>query len=112
MRHQPGHAAVAIEERVNPQQAMVGPRSGNDRLGLADTPVGLLEALQESRDGTGANGDETADLDISFSQFARYNSVTFLGRRIFDPEKICWQQFAKATTNFADSLAAESTMVS
>ena len=49
MRHQPGDAAVAVEERVNPQQAVMRRRRRNDGLGLAELAVDLFEAFQEAR---------------------------------------------------------------
>ena len=84
---------------------MVGRRCGNDRFGLADAPVSLLEALQEAGQGAGAHGDVTADLDISLAQLARHYAVTFFGGWVFDPEKILGEQLAEAPMNFADSLS-------
>ena len=49
VRHQPRDAAVAVEERVNPQQAVMRRGGRDDGVGLAELAVDLFEAFQEAR---------------------------------------------------------------
>jgi hypothetical protein len=48
MGHQSRHAPIAIEEWMHPQQAVVG-RRRDDRLGLPQVSVDLLEPFEEAR---------------------------------------------------------------
>jgi hypothetical protein len=45
MRHQSGHAAIAVKERMNPKRALMGGSRGDNRFGSADLAVTFLEAL-------------------------------------------------------------------
>ena len=49
MRHQAGDAAVAVEERVDPQQPVMRAGGGEDRVGLAEPAIDGLEALKKAR---------------------------------------------------------------
>ena len=60
VRHQPRDTAVAIEERVNPGEAVVCRRRRDDSLGLAELAVDLFKALEEARHGGRADGDMDA----------------------------------------------------
>ncbi len=70
MRHQPRDAAVAVEERVNPQQAVMRGGGGEDCVGLAGMRVDALEAREEARQRAGADRDMLADLDVARAQLA------------------------------------------
>ena len=48
MGHQAGNAAIAVNKRMNPHQAMMRRRRAQDRIRLAEAAVNLLEALRES----------------------------------------------------------------
>ncbi len=104
VRHQPRDAAVAVEERVNPGEAVMCRRRRKDRLGLAELAVDLFEALQKARHGGRADGDVPADRDIAVAQFAGDDLDLFFRRRVFDPEQIFGQQFAEAAMDFADGV--------
>ncbi len=54
---EPGDAAVAVEEGVNPRQAVVRGRRRDDGLGLAEFAVDLFEALEEARHSGRADGN-------------------------------------------------------
>ena len=43
VRHQPGDTAVAVKERVNPQQPVMRRGGGEDRIGPAEAAVGVFE---------------------------------------------------------------------
>jgi hypothetical protein len=45
MRHQPRDATIAVKERVNPREAVMGRRRTENGLGLAEAAINLLEAL-------------------------------------------------------------------
>lgn len=48
VRHQPRHAAIAIDERMHPEQAKVGRGGGDNPIGRARIAVNVLEALKEA----------------------------------------------------------------
>ena len=87
---------------------MVGCRAADNGFGLAKSSVHVLEALQKAGQGTGADGDEAADLDVALSQFARYDTITFLCSRVFNPKKVVGQQIGKAAMNLANPFLLES----
>src|ERR1700722_4169190 len=91
-----------------PQHAMVDCRSGDDRLGLAEGPVYLLEAIEEAGQGTRAGGDVGPDLHVAPSQFAGDDTEPFFANRVIYPKQILGQQFTKAPVNLADSLRLDS----
>ena len=86
---------------------MVGGRGGEDRLGLAEASVHLLEALQEPRHRSGTDGHVPADDHVAPPQLARRNAEPFLGGRVLDPRQILGQRFAEAAMDFADSRGCE-----
>src|SRR5260370_32809089 len=86
---------------------MVGRSRRDDGLGLADISVNLLEALQEAGQGAGTDGDVGSDLYVARAQFAGNKADGLLGRRVFDPQEIVGQQFAKAPVHFADSFSLD-----
>ena len=49
VRHQARDAAIAVKERVNPEQPVVSAGRSDDRVGLAEFCVGFLEAGEEAR---------------------------------------------------------------
>ena len=65
MRHQPGDAAVAIEERVNPQQAVMRRGGRYDGVRLAEPAIDLFETVQEARQRGGADGDVPSHRDVA-----------------------------------------------
>jgi hypothetical protein len=107
MRHQPRDAAVAVEERVYPREAVMRGGSGKDRLGLAEPAVHLLKASEKARNGRRADGDMLANPDISLAQLARDNLHTLVCVRVFDPEQVFRQQFAEAPVNLADGVRSD-----
>ena len=66
----------------------MGGCGGNDGLGLADLAVDFREALQEPRNGSRADGDVPSDLNVTETQFARYQVYAFPGGLIFDPSEV------------------------
>src|SRR6201999_3052340 len=85
MRHQPRHAAVAVEERVYPRETVMRGGSGKDRLGLAEPAVHLLKSCEKAWNGRRANGDMTANPDISLAQLPRNDLHTLVRVQVFDP---------------------------
>lgn len=79
MGDQTGDAAVAIEKRVDPEQAVVDGGDGEDRFRFADLAVGLVETFQKTGDGAGADGDVVADSDIAGAKLAGDDGGAFLG---------------------------------
>src|ERR1700730_1146994 len=104
MRHQPRDAAVAVEERMYPREAVMRGRGGKDRLGLTEPAVRLLEPCEKARNGRRADGDMAANPDIGLAQLARNNLHTLVCVRVFDPEHVFRQQFAEASVNLANGV--------
>ena len=67
MGHQASDAPIAVEEGVNPQQAVMGGGGGQDRVGFAKIAVDGFEPVQETRHRAGAHRDVPADLHMSFA---------------------------------------------
>ena len=77
MGHQACNAAIAVNKRMNPHQAMMRRGSTQDRIRLAEVVVNLLEALQKTRHGAGTDSDMSTDLDVFAAQFAGDDPYTF-----------------------------------
>ena len=107
VRHQPRDAAVAVEERVNPQQAVMRRRRREDRVGPAEAAIDFLEALQEAGQGAGADRRDAADLDIAAAQFARHHRDLLFRLRVFDEEQIVREKFAETAVGFADAVGGD-----
>lgn len=90
MRGETGDSAVAVEERVDPEQSTVAGGDGHDLLGLGEPPclVGLTEAGQEPRHGARADGYVVADLDIRGAQLPRLNRLPLAGLRVDGPAQL------------------------
>src|SRR5580704_7255858 len=86
---------------------MMDRRGGDDRLGLAEIPVYLLEALQEAGQGAWTDGDMGSDPHVALSQLAGDDAKPLFGSGVFNPEKVLGQQLAKAAVNLADSLGLD-----
>lgn len=86
---------------------MVGGGAGEDGFGLAKIPVDVGEAVEESRERAGANGNMRPDLDIAPAQLTGHKSYSFLGRQVLDPKEIIRQQLAKATMDFANAFTRQ-----
>src|ERR1700733_6395426 len=104
MRHQPRHSAVAIHERMNPHQPMMGRGRRDDPIRLSEVAVRVFKAVKETGYGTGANGDVVSNLDIALAPLARHNANSLLACRVFDPKEILRQQFAESLMDFANAL--------
>jgi hypothetical protein len=65
MGHQAGHASVAIQERVNPQQPVVSRCRRKNRFGFSESAVDPLEALQKAHGRARTDGDMLSNLDIA-----------------------------------------------
>src|SRR5438045_8756525 len=96
MRHQPHDAAVAVEKWVDPREAMVCRGGGENRVGLAKAAIDFFEAFQEARYRGRADGDVAAHHDIAVTQLTLDDPYLFLRYRVFDPQEIVGQHFAKA----------------
>ena len=107
MRHQPGDAAVAVEERVNPQQAVMRGGGRNDGVRLAELAVDLFEAFQEARQCGGADGDVPSHRDIAVAQCARDDLDLFFCGRVLDPEQIVGQRLAEAAVDVCDRVGSD-----
>ena len=107
MRHQPRHAPVAVEEGVNPQQAVMGSGRGENRVRLAETAIGGRETLQETGHGARAHGAMPADPDMAFAQRAGHDPDALLRVRLFDPEQVVGQVLAKPAVDFHEALGRE-----
>ena len=58
---------VAVEERVNPQQAVMRGGGSQDRVGFAKIAVDSFEPVQETRHRARTHRDVPADLHMSFA---------------------------------------------
>lgn len=85
MRHQPRHAAVAIEKWMNPKEPMVRRSRRKNSIGLADAAVDGFKMGKEARDRAWANGDVTTYFDIVASERARNDAQAFVCFWLFDP---------------------------
>jgi hypothetical protein len=81
----PGDPAVAVEERVNPQQAMVRRCRRKDVVGPAQPPVGRREAFHEARQRAGADRDMVADLHVAQASLPRCEPDSLAGVGVGDP---------------------------
>jgi hypothetical protein len=72
---------------MNPGEAMMRGRGCENGLGLAEFAVDLFEALQEPRQGAGADGDMVADLNIVIAQRAGDHFPAF------DPQQMPWVRY-------------------
>ena len=70
VRHQTRDAAVAVKERVNPQQAVMRGGGGKDRVGPAEAAVDLLKSFEKARQRAGADRDVAAHLHVAAAQLA------------------------------------------
>src|SRR5665213_448688 len=107
MRHQARNAAIAVEKWVNPDEAVMRCRRRDYGFGLSEGAINLFETFQEARHSGRADGDVIADFDIGVTQFTGDYFQAFLRYRVFDPEKIVGQQFAKAAMNLADGVCGK-----
>jgi hypothetical protein len=81
-------ASVAIHKRMYPQQPVVSRSNRKDRLGLAGISIDLSEAVHETHQGSGADGDMAADPYVTVPQLARNDSDPLAGRRVFNPQEL------------------------
>ena len=83
VRHEPGHAPVAVGERVYPGKTVMSSRGGEDGFRLAETAIDGFEAVEKARHGGCADGNVSADRDIVSAQLARNdpNAILVLGVR-------------------------------
>ena len=79
-------------------------RGGDHGVRSAEGAVDFLEAVQESRHSTRADGDVPADLDAAGPQRAGNDLDLFLRYRIFDRQKVGGQELAEAAVDLADGL--------
>jgi hypothetical protein len=91
MGHQTSNTAVPINERMNPNEAMMSCGRTQDRIRLSEATVDFLEALQETRYGTGTNGDMSADFDVTPAQAAGDDPYPFLRFWVLHPQQILGQ---------------------
>ncbi len=96
MRHQARDTPVAVEERVDPEEAMM---HRSDRLDLPDTrqadAVGFIEPGQESRKGAGWRRPMPTNLDIPLAKAPRNNGKALAGVRVLDPAQFFRQSLAE-----------------
>ncbi len=95
-------AAVEVDERVDPDKAVVGAGCGDDRAASALQPVHLAHVRQKARHGAGAGGDVLADLDKVRSEFARDNRDLGAVWPVRD-EQFRRQVLAEAPVDFAQA---------
>src|SRR5271156_2630487 len=99
MRHQPRDAAVAVEKRVNPKQAMMGGGGRKDCVRLAEPRIASLELGQKARNRAGANRNMLPDPNVARAQFARNYAGALMAARVFDPEQLIGGKLAKELMN-------------
>ena len=104
--HQPRNAAVAVQERVNPEKAMVGGGGGQNAVRPAQPGVGRLEALQEAHQRARTDRHVTAHLDIALAERAGDHGGALAGCRAFGPEQVLWKRFAEAPMSLDQAVAA------
>ncbi len=104
MRHQPRDTAVAVEERVNPQQPVMRRRRRENRFRFAKAAIGFLETPQEARYGWCADSDVAAHRNIPLTQFPWNDLYPLMRHWIFDPEQVVRQGLAKVAVNLENRL--------
>ena len=90
--------------------ALLGDESAGRRkdcLCFAEVAINLFEARQEARHSAWADGKVKTDFDIAAAEFAGSDPQALFGRRIFDPQEIVRQLFAKTAMDFANAIAGE-----
>lgn len=97
VRHQACDATVAMQEWVNPQEAMV---NRPHRLNLAQLAqwgrcVRSVEAHQETRHVRMRRWHVSANCDVKLTQLAGNDFMAFAGVLIFDPKHVGRQVLAK-----------------
>jgi hypothetical protein len=103
VRHEAGDAAVAVDERVNPKKPVVGSGSSHKRIHLAGVAVDVSEAFEETRDGSGTDGDMLSDLNIAVADCAGVDADALAGDGVFNPKKILRERLGEPAVHFADS---------
>ena len=85
VRHEPGHAAVAVQKRVHPDKTVMGGGGGDDGFRLAQMPVGLFKTFQKARQCRSADGNMHSDRDVVVAELSRIDPDTLPRSCVFHP---------------------------
>lgn len=96
MGHQARDPFVAVEERMDLEQAVMRCGRCDDGGAFAKLAVDGLEALQEARDRARADRHEPTDLDVAATKSARNAADRFFRHRIFHRHKVVGQMGVEA----------------
>jgi hypothetical protein len=110
MGHEPRHSAIAVKERVHPQQTVMGSGRGKDRFGRTKPAVDGLKPLKESGKSPWTDGNKPPNLHVALPKFAGDQPDPYLTGRIVSPEKIVREAFTEPPVNFPDAFAAQGLM--
>jgi len=111
VRHEARDAAVAVEERVNPEKAVVRGGGGEDGVGPAEIAVDFSETLEESRHCAGTDGEKAADFHVARAQLAGDDCDALFGVRVLDEQQVAGEEFVKAPVCFADRFGGDGAVV-
>ncbi len=97
MREQSRNAAVAVQEGVDPRQAMVGCGDADDftQPRKVGRRIAFGEPIDERRQIDRVRRDMSANADVLGSQHARSHGDFAAGLWIFDHQHFCRQTFAE-----------------
>ena len=109
MRHQPRHAAVPVQKRVNPKQPVVSGGGGENRFRPSQCAVDVFKTSKKTRDSSRTDRDVASNLHVPVAQFARHDSTLFAAIRVVDFQEFRRQQLAEPPVDLDDPLCADRT---
>src|SRR5208282_2973279 len=104
VRHQTRDAAIAVKERVNPQQAVMRRRRREDRVRFTDAAIDFLESRKEARHGAGTDGNVPSNAHVAAAQLSGHDAQALMRVGLFPPKHFVGQRFAETAVNFADTI--------
>jgi hypothetical protein len=105
--HEARDAAVAVQERVRPQPAMMRRGCGENAFGLTEPAIDKRKAIQEAGHRARTYRHMEPNFHVSPPDFAGHDFHSFAHRRIFHPQQVFRKQLAEAPVDLADALAAD-----
>lgn len=103
VRHHAGDPPVAIQKRMDPEEAVMGSGGGHDRVRRAKAAVDGLEPVKETRHRAGADRGMPTHPHVAFAKDARDNGNTLLRVWLFDPAQCVREQLAKSAMGFREA---------
>lgn len=104
MGHEPRYSAIAVVERMYPQEAMVRSRNGNDgsRHRQPLVVVHSLESIEKTRQIRSRRWQMRPHLHFPVAKFTRHNPNACTSVRIFNPYQFFRQPPTKLLVNPLD----------